>query len=321
MQPDSPAQRLMLACASGKSVNLEIQGAQTTDINKQHHDKKKYTPLLVACRYRSAHVVQQLVHRGATFTRNKNGITALHQAAANPDPMVLEILLQAGLHPYLRDDQGRCPLAAALLARNSATALALLNAPRQNWLRSHRTRHIAQSKPCQSSDAQYSRVDDVEDDTLDVIVHWIAVSACSRGWKSRGHGDDDADFVCSPRERFLSEDMWIHCSLSSFSQASKRTYAAVRRYKMSRWLSPASLNTPIRLSSRCDSSFTTLLHLACACGFVGVACALLEHGANPEILDGCGRRALDVCVSKRQFEALHFLLCFARGHKPTQRGW
>ena len=78
------------------------------------------------CRYRSARIVHSLLRRGARMTRDRSGATVLHKAAANRDPSVLRLLLQEGAAPYLRDLEGRCPLATALLLGNQEAAQVLL---------------------------------------------------------------------------------------------------------------------------------------------------------------------------------------------------
>ena len=92
---------------------------------------------LLAARHRSARTVHSLLKRGATFSRDLAGCSALHRAAANPDPAVVRLLLAAGADPCARDRDGRCPLATAMLHRNQGSAMALLE-----WQQSWAARHV-----------------------------------------------------------------------------------------------------------------------------------------------------------------------------------
>lgn len=115
---------LMRSCVSGQLLNVLINCA-ACDVNATAAADRT-TALLIASRYRSARVVDQLLRRGARMTRDRTGATVLHKAAANSDTSVLRLLLQTGAPPYLRDADGRCPLMVALLMGNQAAALVLL---------------------------------------------------------------------------------------------------------------------------------------------------------------------------------------------------
>jgi hypothetical protein len=115
---------LMRSCVSGQLLSLLLSHAGC-DVNATAAADRS-TALLIACRHRSARIVNQLLQRGARMTRDRAGATVLHKAAANSDPSVLRLLLQTGAAPYLRDGDGRCPLTAALLLGNQQAALVML---------------------------------------------------------------------------------------------------------------------------------------------------------------------------------------------------
>lgn len=120
---------LMRCCVSGQLLEV-LLGSPKCDVNVIAASDGS-TALLLAARHRSARTVHALLRRGAIFTRDVSGCSVLHKAAANTDPAVVKLLLQAQADPCARDREGRCPLATAMLHGNEATALALLE-----WQRS-----------------------------------------------------------------------------------------------------------------------------------------------------------------------------------------
>ena len=126
---------LMRCCVSGQLLEV-ILGCPECDVNLSRASDGS-TALLLAARHRSARTVHALLKRGAILSRDLAGCSALHRAAANPDPAVVRVLLAAGADPCARDRDGRCPLATAMLHRNQASAMALLE-----WQQSWAARHV-----------------------------------------------------------------------------------------------------------------------------------------------------------------------------------
>lgn len=115
---------LMRCCVSGHLLEV-LLGCEEVDVNASSAPDGS-TALLLAARHRSARTVHALLRRGAAFTRDASGCSVLHKAAANSDPAVVRLLLQAQADPCARDREGRCPLATAMLQCNEGGALALL---------------------------------------------------------------------------------------------------------------------------------------------------------------------------------------------------
>eukprot|EP00966_Prymnesium_polylepis_P325945 7381877-Prymnesium_polylepis.1 len=155
---------LMRCCVSGQMLELVLDG-KGCDVNHTAAPDGS-TPLLLAARHRSVRTVHTLLSRGARLTRDTKGASVLHkvcartarrtraartpharrrvvgcgdhvrlvlrpptrarQAAANPNPAVAQLLLEASADPCARDSEGRCPLGAALLNGNEPVALLLM---------------------------------------------------------------------------------------------------------------------------------------------------------------------------------------------------
>ena len=115
---------LMRCCVSGQLLEV-LLGCDDIDVNGGRAPDGA-TALLLAARYRSVRTVHALLRRGAMFTRDVNGCSALHKASANSDPAVMRLLLHAQADPCARDREGRCPLATACLQCNEASVLTLL---------------------------------------------------------------------------------------------------------------------------------------------------------------------------------------------------
>uniref|UniRef100_A0A3B3H3T6 Uncharacterized protein n=1 Tax=Oryzias latipes TaxID=8090 RepID=A0A3B3H3T6_ORYLA len=59
-----------------------------------------YTPLIVACHYGNAKIVNFLLQQGASVNaKTKNGYTPLHQAAQQGNTHIINVLLQHGAKP------------------------------------------------------------------------------------------------------------------------------------------------------------------------------------------------------------------------------
>jgi len=115
---------LMRCCVSGQMLELVLDG-KGCDVNHTAAPDGS-TPLLLAARHRSVRTVHTLLSRGARLTRDTKGASVLHKAAANPNPAVAQLLLEASADPCARDSEGRCPLGAALLNGNEPVALLLM---------------------------------------------------------------------------------------------------------------------------------------------------------------------------------------------------
>jgi len=132
---------LMRSCVSGRLLALLLD--TECDVNATAAADRS-TALLIASRHRSARIVDHLLQKGARMTRDRTGATVLHKAAANSDPSVLRLLLQAGAEPYLRDSDGRCALTTALLSGNQEAALVMLE-ERSRCLHGRRALQAAQA--------------------------------------------------------------------------------------------------------------------------------------------------------------------------------
>ena len=121
---------LMRCCVSGKLLQVLLDWPEC-DVNASAAPDGS-TALLLAARHRSARTVHALLQRGAVCTRDRLGCSAVHKAASNSDPAVVQLLLDAQADPSARDREGRCPLATSLLQGNAGGALALL-AWQRSW--------------------------------------------------------------------------------------------------------------------------------------------------------------------------------------------
>lgn len=324
---------LMRACVDGQMLYLLLDNTTPLiDLNVAN-PRDGATALLLACRYRSARIVHQLLRQNALVTRDYTGGTVLHRAAANPDASVVKLLIHERVDPCARDRLGRCPLATALLTGNAATALVLLDLrlqlaagrpsraqavlppsqPSQSSGAFTCTTSIAEMSPRAASSPSASAskmLDSIAEDTLELIIDYIARSADST------YPPSSTDVVATHFPR-VGESA-IEQSLSSVAQVSRRFCVACRRYRLARWASAASLNAPIAcLDLQPTLSHTSMLHLAAASGMEAVVLALIHNGARPDSRDSRGRTPLDAARTKGNTIIASILLAAERAPSPT----
>uniref|UniRef100_A0A8D3D179 Ankyrin-2-like n=1 Tax=Scophthalmus maximus TaxID=52904 RepID=A0A8D3D179_SCOMX len=84
------------------------------DSNLDQQTKLGYTPLIVACHYGNAKMVNFLLQQGASVNaKTKNGYTPLHQAAQQGNTHIINVLLQHGAKPNSTTVNGNTALSIA----------------------------------------------------------------------------------------------------------------------------------------------------------------------------------------------------------------
>ena len=189
---------LMRCCVSGQLLEV-LLGRADVDVNLSN-SADGATALLLAARHRSARTVHALLKRGATFTRDASGNSVLHKAAANADPAVVKLLLQAQADPCARDREGRCPLAAAVLHGNEATAIALLEW-QQSWAAKSVLRAaaadagrceaaVASTTTASSSSKGPMALDGLPDDCLELVLQQLYTPSSSKSIPAKANATE-----------------------------------------------------------------------------------------------------------------------------------
>lgn len=316
---------LMRCCVSGQLLEVLLSCADC-DVNLSHATDG-LTALLLAARHRSARTVHALLRRGASFTRDALGCSALHKAAANSDPAVVRLLLHAQCDPCARDRDGRCALATAMLHGNEATALALLSW-QQSWAAKGVLRAVsAETGRCDDDAAAAAgarsagsvpfELDGLPDDCLELILQQLNVRSecCSdrqvaekgRDCHRLGCGSIDGGAIvasvaasvvassesatCGPRSGRALAHLARH--VPAMACVCSRFRAVCRRRAVSAWLAVEGVNSSFPCYHP-RTQYTTLLHVAAAEGMEEVVELLLRRGAWPLALDSCRRTPLQV---------------------------
>jgi len=108
---DADADSLFAAVATGDLARVKRLAIDCGVDPNVREDDKGATPLHVAAEYGYSEIVEVLLEHGADPNiRDKYGETPLHVAAAFGNSKVVEVLLEHGADPNARDDYGATPL-------------------------------------------------------------------------------------------------------------------------------------------------------------------------------------------------------------------
>jgi hypothetical protein len=304
---------LMRCCVSGHLLDLLIS-IRDCDVNVSSAVDGS-TALLLAARHRSLRAVHALQHRGAILSRDTGGNSVLHKAAANPDPSVMQLLLQSRADPCARDREGRCPLAAALLHGNEAAALVLLSW-QQSWAERMLLHAFAEGRQAgqeglvseQAKRVGASRLESLPDDCIELILNLSAECSAVQGSISssvlgssvlhspvdlalEGAPPGSTNGNCAFPQRISHDGGARADAVARVACVSKRFRTVCQRRSISAWVSVAGVNAPVTCYHPRGQT-TTLLHLAVGQGMETVVDILLQRGARATALDSTGRTLL-----------------------------
>ena len=313
---------LMHCCVSGRLLEA-LLGCSEVNVNLRANDGN--TALHLAARYRSASTVHALLRRGAAFTRDVSGCSVLHKAAANSDPAVVQLLLQTEVDPCVRDRDGRCALATALLHCNEGAAVALL-LWQKSWAASDVGAAVgvgpAGGKGGDGSGAGWvgggsgagggcsgAGLDSLPDDCVELIMGWLSARAC--GGRGPLAAVPSCESSCEPSCWAASRSpppplplptiaaasvppgAMVGASVGGMACACIRFRTLSRRRAVLAWVSAEGVNASVKCFHPRGQS-TTLMHLAVAEGMERAVELLLERGACLLALDSWGRTPLQV---------------------------